>query len=306
MHQPLEIVAALHLSRLTGNLMLYRFRCISLCCLFILSASAFACAQSQPSVSSSQPVRALPLYEQCSSRVENDAAAPAAIAALKDKDAQKRIKAAETLAKLCDSRATSPLLSVVRGDEDVAVRVAAVEALGQLGDQEAIDPLIESIPDADWHVKLALTRTLASFQVYRSNNAVLNTLTNPGDKKITEEGDLRVRCQGILEVNQMRDVRFSRKAIGFLFLFLDHEQPEFRRISRETALALKDTRNGFHELSGILKQHNYPEFRRKAAQWLGKFNMEEARPVLEEAAASDRDSNVKQAAQDALAAMKKP
>jgi HEAT repeat protein len=290
--------------------MLHQFRLLSICCLFVLIASGVACAQSQPQASqpptSKSLIRALPLYEQCQALVDNNDAATAAITVLKDKDSQKRTKAAQMLAKSCDSRATNPLLSAVRSDEDISVRVAAVEALGQLGDQEAIDPLIEAVEGADWQVRLAMTRTLASFQVYRANNATLNVLTNPGDKKITEEGDLRVRCQGILEVNQMRDVRFSRKAIGFLFLFLDHENPEFRRIARETAMALKDTRNGFHELVGILKQHNYPEFRRKAAQWLGKFNIEDARPALEEAAASDRDSNVKQAAQDALAAMKKP
>lgn len=285
--------------------MLHPFRRFLLSCFLVVGVSVFARAQSHPQTNSAQAIHALPLYEQCQALVDNNVAATAAIAALKDKDSQKRIKATEALAKSCDSRATKPLLVAAREDEDVAVRVAAVEALGQLGDQEAIDPLIESVADAVWQVRRAMTRTLASFQVYRANNATLNVLTNPGDKKITEEGDLRVRCQGILEVNQMRDVRFSRKAIGFLFLFMDHEQAEFRRIARETALELKNTRNGFHELSGILKQHNYPEFRRKAAQWLGKFNMEEARPALEEAAATDRDSSVKQAAQEALAAMQK-
>lgn len=289
--------------------MLFGFRRIPFCCLFILFAAGSVCSQSQPQVGQSaparQPVRALPLYEQCASLVENNEAAPAAIAALKDKDSQKRIKAAEALAKSCDSRATNPLLAAARSDEDVTVRVAAVEALGRLGDKEAIDPLIESIEDADWRVRMALARALPSFQVYRSNNATLNALTNPGDKKITEEIDLRVRCQGILEVNQMRDVRFSRKAIGFLFIFLDHENIELRRIARETAMELKNTRNGLHELIGILQQHNYPDFRLKAALYLGKFNLEEARPALEQAAASDRDSNVREAAQAALAAMKK-
>jgi HEAT repeat protein len=286
-----------------------QFRRSLLCCSFVLIAAALTRAQDRPQAgqltSSSEPIRALPLYEQCQSLVDNNESATAAVAALKDKDAQKRLKAAETLAKACDSRATKPLLAVVREADDGAVRVAAVEALGQLGAQGAVDPLIESVEGAEWRVRRAMTRTLASFQIYRANNATLNMLTNPGDRKITEEGDLRVRCQGILEVNQMRDVRFSRKAIGFLFLFLDHEKPEFRRIARETAMELKNTRNGFHELVGILKQHNYPEFRRKAAQWLGKFNLEEARPALEEAAATDRDSSVKQAAADALAAMKK-
>lgn len=290
--------------------MLRQIHRFSIYCLFVLFAAGTACAQSQsqtggPATSSSGPaIRVLSLYEPCQSLVENNGAVPAALAALKDKDSQKRIKAAETLAKACDSRATKPLLAAL-GDEEVAVRVSAVEALGQLGDQQAIDPLIEAIEGAVWQVRVALARTLCSFQVYRANNAVLNLLTNPGDKKITEEGDLRARCAGILAVNQLHDVRFSRKAVGFLFLFLDHEDQNFRRIARETALALKDTRNGYHELLGILKQANFPDFRRKAAYWLGKYNIEDTRSTLEDVAANDRDSMVRQAAQDALAAMKK-
>lgn len=266
---------------------------IAICCLLMLPGGAGGQSQAPP------PIHALPLYEQCKALAETNATTPNAIAELKAKDTQTRIKAAGTLAKSCDSRATAALLAATNDDE-ISVKVAAVEALGKLGDQEAIDPLIELIEGADWQVRMALVRTLASFQVYRSNNAVLNALTNPGDKKITEESDLRVRCFGILTVNQMRDVRFSRKAIGFLFTFQEHQQPEFRRIAEETGLELRTTRNGFHEMAAILKQHNFPEFRRKAAYWLGKFGNEEARAVLEDAAANDRDPSVKQAAQNAL------
>jgi HEAT repeat protein len=191
-------------------------------------------------------------------------------------------------------------------DSEAAVRVAAVESLGQLGDRGSIDPLIESLQDEDWRVRAALGRTLASFQVYASNNATLNTLANPADGKVTEEGDLRARCTGILMVNQLRDVRFSRKAIGFLFIFLDHDNPALRRIAEETAMELKKTRNGYHELIAILKQHNYPDFRRKAAYWLGKFNLDAARPALELASIADRDSSVQQAAKEALEGMKRP
>jgi len=106
-------------------------------------------------------------------------------------------------------------------------------------------------------------------------------------------------------VNQLRDVRFSRKAIGFLFAFLDYEDEKLRRIAEETALELKNTRNGFRELIGILKQHNYPVFRRKAAYYLGKYNIEESRPALAEAAAGDRDASVQKMAKEALEAMKK-
>ena len=274
--------------------MVYRNSFLAICCLVLLAGVAVSQA------ASSSPIRALPFYEQCKALTETNSTTPDTIAELKDKDSQKRIKAAEVLAKQCDSRGTSPLLSVAKDDPDTNVRVAAIEALGKLGDQEAIDPLIELIEGADWQIRMALIRTLASFQVYRSNNAVLNLLTNPGDKKITEESDLRVRCFGILMVNQMHDVRFSRKAIGFLFTFQEHQLPEFRRIAEETSLELRNTRNGFHEMAAILKQHNIPDFRRKAAYWLGQFGIEEARAALEDAATNDRDPSVKMAAQNAL------
>src|SRR5262249_3455883 len=159
---------------------------------------------------------------------------------------------------------------------DVPVRIAAVEALGMLGDRSAIEPLIEAIQDEDWRVRAALARALCSFQVYQASNATLNVLANPGDRRGNEENDLPPPRPGILMVNQLGDVRFSRKAIGFLFLFLDYDNQSLRHIAEETAMELKNTRNGYHELIGILKQNNYPNFRRKAAYYLGKFNMEEA------------------------------
>ncbi len=272
---------------------------VSLLILIFLSAGLIAFAQS-----GAPPLRAEPLYEQCAQLKNDGEAAPGAIAALKDKESAKRVKAAEALAKSCDSRAIEPLVATLK-DPEAQVRLAAVEALGQLGDRASIEPLIEALSDEDWQVRAALGRTLCSFQVYQSSNAALNTLVNTAGRKINDEGDLRARCFGILMVNQLRDVRFSRKAIGFLFTFLDYEDEKLRRIAEETALELKHTRNGFRELIGILKQHNYPVFRRKAAYYLGKYNIEEARPALAEAAAGDRDPSVQQVAKEALAGMKK-
>jgi len=254
--------------------------------------------------SAAPPLRAEPLYEQCSQLKNESEAAPGAIVTLKDKEAAKRVKAAETLAKSCDSRAVEPLVIALK-DSEAQVRLAAVEALGQLGDRGSIERLVEALSDQDWRVRAALGRALCSFQVYQSSNAALNTLVNPAGRKINDEGDLRARCFGILMVNQLRDVRFSRKAIGFLFTFLDYEDEKPRRIAEETALELKHTRNGFRELIGILKQHNYPDFRRKAVYYLGKYNIEEARQALVEAAASDRDPSVQKVAKEALETMKK-
>ncbi len=275
----------------------------SLGVLILLIGGLIVCTQSAAQ-SGAPPIRAHSLYEQCPSLQTSNESATNAIASRTDNDAQKRIEAAAGLAKSCDSRAVEPLVAALK-DSEVSVRLAAVEALGQLGDRSAIEPLIEALNDQDWRVRAALGHTLCSFQAYQSSNAALNTLVNSGERKVNDEGDLRARCIGILMVNQLRDVRFSRKAIGFLFTFLDHENAKLRRIAEETALELKNTRNGYHELIGILKQHNYPDFRRKAAYYLGKYNLEEARPALAEAATGDRDPSVQKVAKEALDGMKK-
>ncbi|MGE0127849.1 MAG: HEAT repeat domain-containing protein [Blastocatellales bacterium] len=278
--------------------MLYRNHYRFVSSLFALIIGSAGCVQVFAQ-SEARTIHAEPLYEQCSSLQDTGAGAANAIAALKDKDTQKRVKAAEALARSCDTRAAEPLAAALK-DPEVAVRVAVAQALGQLGDRNTIEPLIEALGDEDWRVRAALARTLCSFQAYTLSNATLNTLANPGDRKVADEGDLRARCQGILMVNQLRDVRFSRKAIGFLFLFLDYQDEKLRRIARETAMELKNTRNGFRELIGIIKQHNFPDFRRKAVYYLGKYNIEEARPVLIEVSISDRDESVRKLAKEAV------
>ena len=126
--------------------MRYRMSCVVLIWLF---ATVGAWAQ----VTTDSPtVRAVPLYEQCKPQVSASKTTPVAVAALNDKDPQKRVEAARSLAKACDTQATEALMSAFR-DENLAVRVAAVEALGQLGGEEAIDPLVESIPDQEWQVR---------------------------------------------------------------------------------------------------------------------------------------------------------
>ena len=278
--------------------MLYRIFSIAL----IVLLPADLCSQSRSKQESS--IRALPLYQQCASLESGSDKISGLLPAFQNKEAHKRIEAADSLAKSCDVRAVEPLVAALK-DSDDSVRIAAVDALGRLGDKSTIEPLIEIANDEDWRLRMALARSLCSFQASQASNAALNVLANPGGRKITDEGDLRARCTGILMINQLRDVRYSRKAIGFLFIFLDSENQAPRRIAEETAMELKNTRNGFHELVGILKQHNYPDFRRKSAYWLGKFNLEEARPALSDAASSDRDPGVQKIAREALEGMKK-
>ena len=248
------------------------------------------------------------LYEQCpalTSAPSAEAAVKPQLAALKDKDPKTRLQAAQQLSKSCDQRAVQPLVDLLK-DPEPEVRASAVEALGRLGDRSAVQPLVDAANfDRDWHVQLALGPALCSFQVFEAGYAALNSVANPQGNKIVDENDMRARCAAILAVNQLRDVRFSRKALGFLFLFLEEDREPLRQIAEQTMYKFKDTRNGPHELIGTIKQNNNPAFRQKAAYWLGKLGIEMGRSILEEAAANDRDPRVQQAAKEALALLNK-
>jgi len=240
------------------------------------------------------------LYEQCPALTSKPTAAAGikrAVTALKDKEAKTRIEAAQQLSKSCDQRAIEPLVNALK-DEDPLVRVATVEALGQLGDRATIPALIEAIPDKDWRVAKAIGLSLCSFQAHSASDAALNTLLM--SRTIADENDLRAHCATVLAINQLRDVRFTRKSINFVFMLLDDQRESYRQIAEQTMVELSKTRNGPRELIAILKQHNDPLFRQKAAYWLGQFHAEIARGPLGGASIGDGDARVRSAAAEAL------
>ncbi|MGH9831751.1 MAG: HEAT repeat domain-containing protein [Blastocatellia bacterium] len=266
---------------------------------FLLVCALFATSQAQPQAS---PIKPQPIYEQCPALTAGKATGDAitrAITSLKGKDAKIRTQAAQQLSQACDRRAVDPLIELLN-DEDPLIRIAAVEALGKLGASEAVSFLTDLINDNDWRVRMALISTMASFKIFRARNVVLNGIANPNGADIVDENDVRVRCMAILTVNQLKDVQYSRKAILFLHFFMESKNENFRRLAEQTMYELKNTRNGPTEMYALLKQHYYFEIRRWMAYWIAKLNLENAREVLQGAAANDADSRVRQAAADAL------
>ena len=240
--------------------------------------------------------RALPLYEQCPSLANLPAktrTVTAALARLKSDDAATRIGAASELGSSCDRRATAGLVKAMRDDKDPLVRAAAVQALGRLGDPDSIDALQEAISDSDSRVTAELGRTLCSFQVYKPSYAALNFLANPHSRPIVDGGDAYARCQAILFIFQLRDVGFSRKGMLFLFGLSGSDNAETQRIAKEAIRESAKTRNGAHELTGILKQANNPDFRSKAAYWIGELKLEAGRDLLTEIAETDKVVDVR-------------
>lgn len=250
-------------------------------------------------------IKPLPLYEQCTSLTAGPSETlKRDLAALKNPDAAARAEAVKQISNSCRQQAVEPLLDLLRS-EAVPTRLAAIETLGHLGAPDAIEPLRELTGDPDWRVRLALVPALASFNAFQARNAVLNSIFNPTDVEVSDEADMRVRCIALLTLNQMKDVTFSRKSVQMMTLLLRSNRLNIRQMAEQTMYALKDTRNGVNELIGILKQHNMPEMRRWACEWLGKLGVERARPTLEEAAANDGNAAVKNAATDALAKLQR-
>ena len=104
------------------------------------------------------------------------------IDALKDSDADVRLKAAEALGKLADNRAVDPLIEVLRNDEDRDVRLKAAWALGEIGDARTVDPLsYASVKDADGYVRE---------EAYK----VLQKNTIGGNKNDTRSADLIIEA----------------------------------------------------------------------------------------------------------------
>lgn len=247
---------------------------------------------------------AQPLYEQCAARTSTVAGkrvVDAQAARLKSSSPADRVRGAEELAKSCDARATVPLLTLLKEDKDPVVRSAAVNALGHLGDPESIEPLRAAIADPDSRVLFELGPALCAFQNYKASYDTLNMLANPFNRPMTSLSDLAARCQAILSIFQLRDVGFSRKATYFLFNFSTHEDAAYRDMAIATLHEAARTRNGPHELVGVLKQAPNPDFRLKAAYWLGELKLENGRDLLTEVAASDGDPAVRREAQRALA-----
>ncbi|MGE0129552.1 MAG: HEAT repeat domain-containing protein [Blastocatellales bacterium] len=277
-------------------------------CLFLIVCSNPARANAQTPVPTA---KAQPIYDQCASLAKDQANGSSAndevakaIAALKEKDPNARAQAAARLGKSCDARAVEPLIDLLK-DEDLMARIAAVEALGKLGDNNAVEPLIELVlSDKDWRVRMALISSLASFKTFHARNSVLNGIANPSDVDVSDVNDMLVRCAAILTCNQLRNVQFSRKAILFLYNFLNSKHAPIRQMAEQTLHELKNTRNASAEFRAILKNDRNPELRRWAAQWMGKIGFENAGEALAEASANDPDHRVKRAAADALAALK--
>ena len=86
----------------------------------------------------------------------------------------------------------------------------------------------------------------------------------------------------------------------FLFTLSVSENAATQKIAIEAIRESVKTKNGPHELTGILKQANNPDYRSKAAYWIGELKVEAGRDLLLEVAESDKVVGVRVEAATAL------
>ena len=103
-----------------------------------------------------------------------------------------RVKAAEALGEIGDSRAVEPLINVLRNsdvfvrrwtpaaafgmvsesgvkDMIAVVRISVAQALGNIGDEKAIEPLKQLLNDEDEKVREAVRNALDQIQKRKKN-----------------------------------------------------------------------------------------------------------------------------------------
>jgi len=105
----------------------------------------------------------------------------AALAALRDADADVAREAAASLGVLGSAEAVEPLIAILNNRDGYfhgVVRIAAAESLGQLRDLRAVVPLLNAIRDPIAEVSAEAIRALASLPDPRGLPALLEVVRN--------------------------------------------------------------------------------------------------------------------------------
>lgn len=107
-------------------------------------------------------------------------AVQALVAALNDRNDQRRVAAAHALGGIADACAVEPLIAALR-DQVCFVRTAAAVALGEIGDARALDSLSKALKDRAWATRMSTAEALGKIGDTRSVNALKEALSQESD-----------------------------------------------------------------------------------------------------------------------------
>jgi HEAT repeat protein len=208
-------------------------------------------------------------------------------ALLKDSDSNRRVGAAEALARTADERAVQPLIQALR-DENGKVRAAAAEALGEINDSRAIEPLIQALADDDSDVRSRAIDALARIGRPASDALIL----------ALENEDTLIK-QGAAET--LGEIKETRAIEPLISAF---QSKEMRQVSVNALLKINKS-SAVEPFILILKDERATDDMRADASWaLGEMGDPRANEALLQTLASGKDNNVKMSAARALKRIK--
>lgn len=230
-----------------------------------------------------------------------------------------RVRAAERLARLGDTKAVGPLIEALTGAKEIQVRVKAAEALGALRDRRAVESLVNTSHAPEPEVRAAAVTALgliadhtaaeALFLAARDNEATVReaavrSLSALGISVEKVSPDLsssnwQVRAAAVTTLARLGD----RSAVPMIIFALRDSDSRVRSEAARTLGALGDPR-ATDALTGALSDQS-ADVRIEVTFALGRIKDSRAVGPLT-SLLSDRDPRVSLAAAESLARLHDP
>jgi HEAT repeat protein len=166
-----------------------------------------------------------------------------------------RVRAADRLARLGDSKAVGPLIEALNGAKEIEIRVKAAQALGTLRDRNAVEPLITAARAPEAEVRAAAVTALGSIGDHTAAEALF-VAARDTDPAVRDAGVRSLSAFGISVEKVTPDLSSSNWQV---------------RAAAVTTLARLGDRNAAPSISLALKDSD-SRVRSEAARALSVFN----------------------------------
>jgi len=240
-----------------------------------------------------------------------------------DDDWRARRAAAEAMGDIGDLSAVESLIAAL-GDDEWPVRWMAAKVLGKMRDSSAVRPLIEAL-EGDWPALWTVPEALGQLEDPRAVGSLVAALrSREGDRYVQQAAvealgwigepiqkpliavlrkeDERMRQRAIAALGQMRDARNVEPLIEAL---KDTESYHVHQGAMEALVQLGEA--AVEPLGAVLQKGDGRfEFRRRAAQALGRIKDAHAVEPLIAALKGDKEAAVRRAAAEALRSIGTP
>ena len=201
-------------------------------------------------------------------------------------DVTGRLRAAERLARLGDTKAVEPLIEALTGAKEIQIRVKAADALGALRDRRAVDSLVSTSRDPEPEVRAAAVNALGLIADHTAAEALF-VAARDGETIVREAAVRSLSALGISVEKVSPDLSSSNWQV---------------RAAAVTTLARLGDRSALPLILASLKDPD-SRVRSEAARTLGALGDSKATDALS-SALSDQSADVRVEATFALGRIK--